>query len=94
MTDVVVIAPENVYTVTAIGIQGPPGAVGPAGESITGPAGPTGPQGAQGIPGPNSIFGYDVGLVISAIPEFSVLVFNGENWSPMLASELTDGGTF
>ena len=92
MTDVVVIAPEHVYTVTAIGIQGPPGAVGPVGE--TGPAGPIGPQGPQGVPGPNSIFGYDVGLVISSIPEFSVLVFNGTNWSPMLASELTDGGTF
>lgn len=53
-----------------------------------------GEQGPQGIPGPNSIFGYDVGIVISSIPEFSVLVFNGDNWSPMLASELTDGGTY
>lgn len=53
-----------------------------------------GEQGPQGIPGPNSIFGYEVGIVISSIPEFSVLVFNGDNWSPMLASELTDGGTF
>jgi len=92
VTDLIVRQSPSTYTVTTIGIQGPPGATGPIGDS--GPTGPAGPIGPQGVPGPNSIFGYDVGLVISSIPEFSVLVFNGENWSPMLASDLTDGGSY
>lgn len=92
MTEILVVEQTHDVSIVSVGIQGPPGPTGPTGG--VGPPGPQGVPGPQGEPGPNSIFGYDVGLVISAIPELSILVFNGTNWSPMLATDLTDGGVY
>ena len=92
MTEILVVEQTSDVSVVSVGIQGPQGPTGPIGP--VGPQGPQGIQGPQGEPGPNSIFGYDVGFIISSMPELSVLVFNGANWSPMLATDLTDGGIF